>query len=307
MEDILDEPEYGKPIDSSDIEKLVKEIASIDSASDWQTGVQVDLTSKVWRPPAVSADRSKILYVCFGQGIPKFVADRLRLASEKNIQVVVALNIAALYGTEILTTLSDCEADVMVLDDYREERRYKHRHFLAAIADVDVPVVPISRQEISRKVWATIDDGTNHQKGRRLEALLAFLFSQVADLKVVERNYRTATEEVDVVLQVDNISNRAWQKSVPFIIVEAKNRAEKASQQTVSALITKLQTKRGSAKIAILVSRLGFTDDARNQELRFSTSDMCIAMLDSSAIVKLIEADDLDMQLEDLIRYALLR
>ncbi|BAP95723.1 hypothetical protein MMASJCM_0947 [Mycobacteroides abscessus subsp. massiliense CCUG 48898 = JCM 15300] len=94
---------------------------------------------------------------------------------------------------------------------------------------------------------------------------------------------------------------------MPFIIVEAKNRAEKASQQTVSALITKLQTKRGSAKIAILVSRLGFTDDARNQELRFSTSDMCIAMLDSSAIVKLIEADDLDMQLEDLIRYALLR
>ena len=124
----------------------------------------------------------------------------------------------------------------------------------------------------------------------------------------MERNYRNETEEIDLVLQIDNFSSRVWQKSgVPFILVEAKNRADKASQPMVSSLVTKLQTKRGNARIAFLVSLAGFTDDARMQELRFSTQDICVVMIDRLQLESLLAAANIDEQLEVLVRQAMLR
>ena len=200
------------------------------------------------------------------------------------------------------------DADVIVLDDYVSSRQLNPRPLLAALADVEVPVSPDLRRNIANVVWDRIADGTAYRKGKRLEALLAFIFAQIRDLKVVERNYRNETEEIDLVLQIDNFSSRVWQKSgVPFILVEAKNRADKASQPMVSSLVTKLQTKRGNARIAFLVSLAGFTDDARMQELRFSTQDICVVMIDRLQLESLLAAANIDEQLEVLVRQAMLR
>lgn len=101
---------------------------------------------------------------------------------------------------------------------------------------------------------------------------------------------------------------RVWQKpGVPFILVEAKNRADKASQHVVSSLIYKLQTKRGTARIAIFVSLAGFTQDARMQELRFSSQELCVVMIDGEQLRGLLAAEDMDEGLEVLVRRALLR
>lgn len=75
----------------------------------------------------------------------------------------------------------------------------------------------------------------------------------------------------------------------------------------VSTLITKLQTKRGTSRIAVLVSLAGFTDDARMQELRFSTQDLCVVMIDRAQLENLLSVDDVDGEFERLVRQALLR
>ena len=75
----------------------------------------------------------------------------------------------------------------------------------------------------------------------------------------------------------------------------------------VSSLVTKLQTKRGNARIAFLVSLAGFTDDARMQELRFSTQDICVVMIDRLQLESLLAAANIDEQLEVLVRQAMLR
>lgn len=308
MDDQFEDDTFAKPVNASDIDDEVAKICSLDTKSDWRSGGELDLPPKKWRPSALSADGSRLLYVCIQSEFPQFVIDRLRLAKERTLGVTLGLTIASLYSLPTLKVLAEVDADVMVLDDYDEKRRYEPRHFLAAIADIGAPVAPKVRQLIGRKSWMTIHDGTNFEKGRRLESLLAFLFSQVRDLKVVERNFRSETEEIDLVLQIDNFSSRAWQASgVPFILVEAKNRQDKASQQMVSVLIAKLQTKRGSAKIGFLISLAGFTKDAEMQELRFSTQEICIVMIDGASIESLLCAEDLDESLEALVRHALLR
>ena len=287
MQDLdLDEP-TGSPILASDIDQIIETIVGTDAKVAWQKDIELDLGTKRWRPPAITSDYSRVLCVCVQGELPRSTIERLRLAREKGIKITVAVTIAALYREEVLSVLVDADSDVFVIDDYRVERRFELRHCLAALADIEVPVAPTMRQVIGRKVWSSIGEGTNQEKGRRLEALLAFLFSQVSDLKVAERNFRTETEEIDLVLQVDNFSPRVWQKAgVPFILVEAKNRQDKASQPMMSVLINKLQTKRGTARIGVMVSMAGFTTDAREQELRFSTQEICVVMIDSAAAAR---------------------
>jgi len=291
-----------------DVDAAAKRIFESEGGQDWVPGVELDLGSKRWRPNAVSTDGTELLYVFLADQLPRFVRDRLALAAEVGIQSTLALNLASLFNPSIVELLVAVDADVIVLDDYVSSRQLNPRPLLAALADVEVPVSPDLRRNIANVVWDRIADGTAYRKGKRLEALLAFIFAQIRDLKVVERNYRNETEEIDLVLQIDNFSSRVWQKSgVPFILVEAKNRADKASQPMVSSLVTKLQTKRGNARIAFLVSLAGFTDDARMQELRFSTQDICVVMIDRLQLESLLAAANIDEQLEVLVRQAMLR
>lgn len=308
MNEILEEPSRGRPVGIMDVDAAAKRIFESESGQDWVPGVELDLGSKRWRPNAVSTDGTKLLYVFLADQLPRFVRDRLALAAEVGIQSTLALNLASLFNPSIVELLVAVDADVIVLDDYVSSRQLNPRPLLAALADVEVPVSPDFRRNIANVVWDRIADGTAYRKGKRLEALLAFIFAQIRDLKVVERNYRNETEEIDLVLQIDNFSSRVWQKSgVPFILVEAKNRADKASQPMVSSLVTKLQTKRGNARIAFLVSLAGFTDDARMQELRFSTQDICVVMIDRLQLESLLAAANIDEQLEELVRQAMLR
>jgi hypothetical protein len=308
MNEVLEEPSRGRPVGIMDVDAAAKRIFESEGGQDWVPGVELDLGSKRWRPNAVSTDGTELLYVFLADQLPRFVRDRLALAAEVGIQSTLALNLASLFNPSIVELLVAVDADVIVLDDYVSSRQLNPRPLLAALADVEVPVSPDLRRNIANVVWDRIADGTAYRKGKRLEALLAFIFAQIRDLKVVERNYRNETEEIDLVLQIDNFSSRVWQKSgVPFILVEAKNRADKASQPMVSSLVTKLQTKRGNARIAFLVSLAGFTDDARMQELRFSTQDICVVMIDRLQLESLLAAANIDEQLEVLVRQAMLR
>lgn len=308
MEDPLVETGFGKGVDSRDIDSTITAVCSSPEGKDWQRDVAVTLGDKKWRPSAVSNDRRRLLYVFLQQELPRFAKDRLLLAAPCGMAVTVALPIAALFKPDVTNFLVDIDADVLVVDDYVEHRRLKPRSILIALTDVGVPLSPGFRREISRRAWERVGEGSPQERGRRLEALLAFLFAQVNDLRVVERNYRTDTEEIDLVLQADNFSPRVWQKpGVPFMLVEAKNRAEKASQQMMSVLLTKLQTNRGTSRIAFLVSLAGFTEDARLQELRFSSQDMCVVMIGREGLESLIEAEDLDDSLETMVRHALMR
>lgn len=306
--EIIDEPASSRTVDAKDVKDVIDRIRASTEGGQWQLDVQLDLGSRRWRPSAVTADRRHLLYVYLQEDLPPFVIERLRLARLSNISVTVALPLASLCKPHVVELLVDLEAEVLVIDDYIASRRLIPRPVLLALVEVEVSISPELRRSICRSAWSRIDEGSAQQRGRRLEAILAFLFSQVGDLKVIEHNYRTETEEIDLVLQIDNFSPRVWQQSGrPFILVEAKNRAEKASQQVMSVLLTKLQTKRGTSHIAFLVSLAGFTEDARVQELRFSTQNICVVMIDRSALESLMDAEDLDAALETFVRHALLR
>ena len=308
MEELVEEPRQGRPIDADDIKAAANRVCEDSKGKYWVQDRELNLGDMHWRPHAVSKELDQLLYVFLQDEIPRFARERLRTAFDRGIASTLALELASLSKPDIIELLVSIDANVIVLDDYDVSRQLESRPLLTALADIEVPVSPELRRNIAKTVLERIENGSPQQKGRRLESLLAFTFSQVGDLKVVERNYRNETEEIDLVLQVNKISSRCWQKpGHPFILVEAKNRADKATQSTVSGLITKLQTKRNTAKIAFLISLAGFTKDAQMQELRFSTQDICITMIDRHQLETILTAEDLDKELDSIVRKALLR
>lgn len=306
MDDFVDSLTQGRPIGDEEVAAAARSICA--RSQQWDQNIELTLGSKRWIPNAVSKNKEQLLYVFLTDELPRFVRDRIMLAANCKIRPVVALHIASLFKPDVIALLVEVDAEVIVLDDYVPARRFQSRSVLSALADIEVQISAELRQAMEDAVWSQIRNGDAHEKGQRLETLLAFVFAQASGLKVIERNFRNETEEIDLVLQIDNASGRIWQQlGAPFILVEAKNRADKASQQTVSSLITKLQTKRGSARIAVLVSLAGFTEDARQQELRFSTQNVCIVMLERVHLQDMLVAENVGDKFEEYVRKALLR
>lgn len=300
MEEVLSE-EAGAARDAREQDAVVAAIAASDKR--WKTAEAVDVDGVRWAPSLATED-GRVLHVHLSEGMPRFVARRLRAAASVGMQVHVAVAVEQLYNPEILEVLSDIDAYTYVVGESKNQRR----HYLAAMADLGVATTPEVRMKICRAAWARRGDGSVNQRGRRLEALLAFLLSQVSNFRIFQRNYRNETQEIDIVIQVDGANSRCWYApGVPFILVEAKNTADVAGAPIVSLLIRKLQTKRKSARLGLLFSVSGFTSDAEKEELRLSESEYCVAMVDGKMIERLIDAANLEEELEKYVSQAMLR
>ncbi len=287
--------------DAHDVEPIIPLIKGLDST--WIAG---DVLADVpWTPHLVRPDKLWVCHVHLSAGAPRHISRRLDGARSRGHIVHVALPLEALYDEDVLVMLSSADAYVYVVQGSVVTPR---RHHLAALADLGVPVSPALRTLLARAAWDRRDEGTGNQRGRRLEALLAFLLAQVTDFRILKRNFRTDTAEIDIVVQIDNFSTRAWSSpGVPFVLVESKCTADPAGQPVVSLLIRRLETSRKRARLGIVFSAGGFTSDARTEELRLSMSDLCVALFDAEAIEEMIAAADLDMFLEERVTAAMLR
>jgi len=292
-------------VDNGVIPEILNGIVKKDRKRKWVVGKELRLDGRAWRPSATNA-HDEVLHVTALGTLPRWVDRRLRAAARQRT-VYVALPLSALYTREWRRLLVSTDAFVYVIDDDNERLRTKRRHVLAALADLQIPVSPDERIALASSTLDNLDAGTAQLKGARLEALLAFLFGQVSDFRVVHRNYRNRTQEIDLVLQLDGYSSRIWHiPGTPLLLVEAKNRGEKADPATYSVFLNKMRTKRNNVRYGFLVATAGFSEDARRESLRYSTGKHCIVMLGPSELRTLVEARDIDSALEGLVRAAVL-
>ena len=300
----LRDDEAPVDVDAVAAEGVIASITAHDRRRKWEPAVTLNLGAVSWRPSAIGKS-SAVLHVALLDTLPRFLIRRVSAAHAAGHRIHVALTTAALFQPSWIQFLTEVDAEVYVIDDFERGGRYKRRHVLAAIADLQVPVSPADRAGVGGIALQRLSAGTAQEKGRRLEALLAFLFSQVSDFRVVLRNHRNKSQEIDLVLQIDNFSQRVWHGK-PLVLVEAKNRATKADQPTFSVLVTKIRTKRQSVKLGFLVSTTGFTADLERESLRYSESDLCIVLIGPETLRELVESADLDGALEKLVIQALM-
>lgn len=305
MELDLDEDGLGDGFTAGDVEEVIGQLIE---AGGWVVPTDaLVLGQSHWRPDLVSVDRSSLLHVHMDTRLRSYVVKRLGLACQVGMAVHVALQADLLYDEDVLRALSRSRASVVILQAGKPPA--EALLLLRVLAQQQIKVPEGLRRELGREGWLACRAASlsAHQKGRSLEALLAFLLGEVSDFRVVEYNLRTATEELDLVIQVSPLSGqRCWVlPGTPFVLVEAKNWTSKVGQPEASLLHTKVVTKRRTVRIAFLVGANGFTEDADLQVLKLSLGPEVIVLLGPDEIARWIE--DGEDYLENRVRHAMLR
>jgi Holliday junction resolvase-like predicted endonuclease len=216
-------------------------------------------------------------------------------ARELGLDVHVACDIGALYSDSLVEDLSAVAPIIHIEDEGQETRS-----LLLTLAMEGIQVAGPTRQtSAADELTRALDpSATADQKGKRFEALIAFLFSQTDGFRVSSVNYETSTEEIDIVIRQLSTQGRIWSREGPLILIEARNRASGISQEMFSAFRTKLQVKRGRAKLGFMVSSTTVSGAAERQEEKTALGDIAIVFIDGEDLVAWIEAEDHDAWLE---------
>lgn len=257
-----------------------------------------------WRPDLVHGS-GRVFHVHLAPEVPRYIRRRMIAAREAGHLVTVALEHHHLFKAQVVRALADVDAYVQIIDD-EDNLSTPPRHHLAAMADMGVPALPDVRREVATLAWERRAEGAAHIKGRRLEALLAFLLAQTSDLRIYKRNFRGDTDEIDIIVQVDAHSDAVWREDgVPFIFCESKNRDELAGAPQVKVLMQHLQERNDRARIGIFCSAEGFTGDATKEVLKFAYTPFTIVLMGPKGIVEWINADDPDQYLREFVSDAM--
>lgn len=264
----------------------------------------VSLGGLSWTPDFISGNRVLVLIV--GGQVPNFMKKRLLAASDRELSIVCAIDIVALSSAETIKLLSSIDADVSLLTDKGFSVPLPLLKFLGV--EQMAVAADIRRDLIHQGIERCQQAATNSAKGKTLEWLLHFMFSQVAGFRVRECNYRTASEELDVVIQLTTLDGaRCWSHmNAPFLVAEAKNRKEKSGQEVISKLNTIISLKRGTCKVGFVISLSGFTSDARIQVLKLASQDRIFVLMDIDVIRRWACSNDYDQELDDIVSEAAL-
>jgi len=304
-EALLAVPEAGP--EREDVDRIVESIRALDGA--WAIGEASSHGSLRWRPDLMRDDISAVLHVHVADRLRPYMLDRLRAAFADGKEIHLALPLSRLYDEELLLAVHELDPQIHLIGPDGAS---------VAVPDAILTVLCDQGVQVSteaRKALATAGaelasrNAMTYVSGRRYEAVIAFLLSQIRDFDVVERNYRTETEELDAVLQIRATQGRVWTgMSAPLILVEAKNwKTMPVSQKEVSNFRVKMQGRRGTVRIGLMFGASGFSSDALDQELRFSSEDITIVCVSPDELAGWITADDVDGYLEGLVRRAMLR
>ncbi len=212
-----EEPLFGAPErgpEREDIERVVDNIRAQDGA--WTAAEPASYGSLRWRPDLARNDILAVLHVHLADRLRPYMLERLTAAFVAGREVHIALPLSDLYDEELLCAVHELDPQIHVIRSETLECA-PSAALLTVLCDRRVQVTPKARTLLSAKaVEQSQGDASAQLRGRRYEAAIAFLLSQVDDFDVVERNLRTDTEELDAVVQQRTTQGRVvWARRAP--------------------------------------------------------------------------------------------
>lgn len=123
------------------------------------------------------------------------------------------------------------------------------------------------------------------EKGTSLEVLIAALFEQVPGFVVYERNTRTETEEIDLIVLNDS-RDPLFHREGPLVLVECKNWTNRPGRPEFSILEGKMRNRYSRCTIAFFVSWSGFAETTWRETIRLSRDNHVIVCLTGTDICR---------------------
>ena len=240
-----------------------------------------------WRPhlycPSANIAVHLLLYPAIREDYLE-VFDQAR-AKADGLTIAVVGPIQFIQSASVLESGHRAESRWVVIEETDGGVSYReYDTVLSLVYQEGLVLPPSSYQSIARLSYQRLLKATGQEKGHRLERFLAFLFSQVPGFRVLDTKYRTATEEIDIVLQNRRTGGVFQQYSTPLILAESKNQTERADKNDYVQFANKIRNRRQAVTVGFFISLSGYTRDCRLEALRDSREAFIIARLDKKDV-----------------------
>jgi Holliday junction resolvase-like predicted endonuclease len=159
---------------------------------------------------------------------------------------------------------------------------------------------------IAAKYQEILRSSDARKKGKALEELLAAIFASIPGFTVSERNYHTATEEIDLVL-CNASADPFWRGMGSLILVEAKHwQSQRVGKNEYVQFYRKMENRGGHCMLGFLICTERFAETFHEERLRDSKFPLRVVPIDGEGLRQLVEAEDRDAVLRALVERALL-
>ncbi|WP_329552925.1 restriction endonuclease [Streptomyces sp. NBC_00696] len=149
---------------------------------------------------------------------------------------------------------------------------------------------------------------TTKLRGDALESLVeALLRAEGNGLTVVEKNFRTTEEEIDILVS-NNLADPFWvAQGSPFMLIECKNWKDKVGVPELRVFESKLQDRNALCRIGIFVSLSGFKKTFLERLKHFQATGGIIFAIDGADLEQVVTSRQrlTDWLRQDGIRKAL--
>ncbi|MEV3896084.1 restriction endonuclease [Streptomyces atroolivaceus] len=144
------------------------------------------------------------------------------------------------------------------------------------------------------------DESSTKERGDALEALFDSLMrTEEPELQVVEKNFRTTEEEIDI-LASNGLLDPFWvAHGSPLILVECKNWTDKPGVPELRVFESKIRDRGALCKIGIFVSTSGFTKTFLKRLKKFQSADGVIFAVDGVDLDQIVTSK---LRLTDWLR-----
>ena len=264
-----------------------------------------------WRPHLYCRNSDLAVHLLLYPGLERGYLDAFKLAKHRlrHLRIVIVGPVQFIQTPAVLEHGGEVDAQYVVLEDQDGSvKATEYRDVLTLVHQMPLVLPKATYRKLAAEALPQTLASKASEKGRRLESLIAFLFSQVPGFKIISTNYNTATEEIDIVVRNRRVGGIFSAYPEPLILVECKNQVKRASKDEYVAFVAKLRNRRQSATIGFFVSMSGYTQDFRLESLRNSKERFVVAKLGRNHIEKWIEiyGETAGIYIERLVEEAVL-
>lgn len=194
-----------------------------------------------------------------------------------------------LPGEYISTAEGAREVIISAVDTLAMKVQLYGRTFVALTDGVGSLRRRLRREELSH-AWNALSDPDVEPatKGTCLEAFAVSLLSDVQGLSIEEKNLRTPTAELDLVVR-NGVSGAFWGSlGSPLIFVECKNWQRPVDARESRVLESKMRDRGRLARLGILLSTSGFTTACVHHALEVARDGPLLVTIDSDDVHRLL-------------------
>lgn len=143
-----------------------------------------------------------------------------------------------------------------------------------------------------RAAWRETQQATDrHQKGRLLEQTIRLLLHSIPDLVYIRSNWRTSSEEFDLVVRNDS-TDPFLSKEGSLWLTECKNWSRPADRSEFDAFEAKLVARSKRARLGLFIAPGGVTSGFRERQIENRREELLIVVIDQEALASWVDTLD---------------